>query len=141
MPAQQEWPGQHPHSAPDERLDEGRVRFRPGPSTSAPRRQGPKGYRRSDARIEEDIVDRLRRADHVDCEDVSLRVQDGIVTLEGTVPERWMKHTIEDLASDCAGVQDVDNRIRVQRPQQERSETRGQGTESGAAAGRTRQGP
>jgi osmotically-inducible protein OsmY len=37
----------------------------------------------------------------------------GKVTLEGTVPSRYMKHYIEDLADGCPGVQDIENRIRV----------------------------
>ncbi|MFO7275428.1 MAG: BON domain-containing protein [Pseudomonadota bacterium] len=104
-------------------------------------RRGPKGYQRSDERLKEDICERLMQAEHIDSSEVTIEVQAGRVTLEGTVPERYMKHAIEDLVDACPGVQDIDNRIRVQRPQQERSETRGQGTESGAAAGRTRQGP
>jgi osmotically-inducible protein OsmY len=35
------------------------------------------------------------------------------VVLEGTVPDRYMKHAIEDLADAAPGVQDDDNRIRV----------------------------
>jgi len=35
--------------------------------------------------------------------------------LDGTVPERRMKHAIEDLVDACPGVQDIDNRIRVKR--------------------------
>lgn len=101
----------------------------------------PKGYRCSDERLWENICERLMQAEDIDSSDVSVKVQGARVILEGTVPERYMKHAIEDLVDACPGVQDIDNRIRVQRPQQERSETRGQGTESGAAAGRTRQGP
>jgi len=33
--------------------------------------------------------------------------------LEGTVPNRYMKHAIEDIADAAPGVQDVDNRVRV----------------------------
>jgi osmotically-inducible protein OsmY len=35
------------------------------------------------------------------------------VSLEGTVPYRYMKHAVEDAADECWGVKDVDNRIRV----------------------------
>ncbi|MNR00891.1 BON domain protein [compost metagenome] len=38
---------------------------------------------------------------------------DGRVTLEGTAPDRRTKHRIEDCTDACAGVQDVDNRIRI----------------------------
>jgi osmotically-inducible protein OsmY len=40
-------------------------------------------------------------------------VVSGKVTFDGTVPDRYMKHYIEDLADSCPGVQDIDNRIRV----------------------------
>lgn len=76
---------------------------------------GPKGYKRSDERIHEDICERLIDSDHVDCGDVSVEVKDGTVTLEGTVPDRYMKYEIEDIADSCSGVRDVENNIRVQR--------------------------
>jgi osmotically-inducible protein OsmY len=79
-------------------------------------RTGPKGYTRSDERILEDISERLMMADSIDSSEVTIAVKDGKVTLEGTVPTRSMKHSIEDLADYTAGVQDVDNRIRVERP-------------------------
>jgi hypothetical protein len=78
-------------------------------------RTGPKGYTRSDERIREDISERLMLADSIDSSEVTVSVKDGRVTLEGTVPTRSMKHAIEDLADYTAGVQDVDNRIRVER--------------------------
>jgi len=78
-------------------------------------RTGPKGYTRSDERIREDISERLMMADSIDSSEVSVAVKDGKVTLEGTVPTRSMKHSIEDLADYTAGVEDVDNRIRVER--------------------------
>jgi hypothetical protein len=75
---------------------------------------GPKGYVRSDERIREDLCDRIAAALHVDSSDVTVDVAGGKVVLEGTVPDRRMKHVIEDMADACPGVHDVDNRIRVQ---------------------------
>jgi hypothetical protein len=95
--------------------DDGRVStYRPGPER--PYARGPKGYERSDERIREDVSDRLMYRYDIDSSEVSVTVAAGTVTLDGTVPERRMKHAIEDLAVHCAGVKDVDNRIRVQRP-------------------------
>lgn len=79
------------------------------------RRRGPKNYRRSDDRIREDICDELIAAMHLDASDVSVDVADATVTLQGIVPERRMKHAIEDIAAGCRGVREVDNRIRVVR--------------------------
>lgn len=76
---------------------------------------GPKGYQRSDERLREDISDRLMQARYIDSSDVTVGVSDAKVVLEGTVPERRMKHAIEDLVDACPGVQDIDNRIRVKR--------------------------
>jgi osmotically-inducible protein OsmY len=76
---------------------------------------GPKGYQRSDERLREDVSERLMQARYIDCSDVTVKVSAAKVTLEGTVPERPMKHAIEDLVDACPGVQDIDNRIRVRR--------------------------
>jgi len=79
-------------------------------------RRGPKNYRRADERIREDIAEQLIRRGDVDASEVSVQVQAGTVSLEGEVPERYMKYAIEDLAAACAGVEEVENRIRVARP-------------------------
>jgi osmotically-inducible protein OsmY len=76
-------------------------------------RPGPKGYTRSDERLLEDIAEQLMTSYDIDSSEVTITVKDGKVTLDGTVPERWMKHSIEDVADRCAGVRDVDNRVRV----------------------------
>jgi hypothetical protein len=76
---------------------------------------GPKGYQRSDERLREDISERLMEARYIDSSDVTVEVAGAKVVLDGTVPERRMKHAIEDLVDACPGVQDIDNRIRVKR--------------------------
>jgi hypothetical protein len=78
-------------------------------------KRGPKGYQRSDERLREDISERLMYAMEIDSSEVTVNVADGKVTLEGTVPDRYMKHAIEDLVDECPGVQDIDNRVRVTR--------------------------
>lgn len=79
------------------------------------RGRGPKNYTRTDQRITEDLCERLTHDDDVDAGDIEVMVKDGVATLTGTVPHRWMKHRAEDIAEGCGGVQDVDNRIRVSR--------------------------
>lgn len=74
----------------------------------------PKGYTRSDERIRDDICERLAYSG-LDVSNVEVNVDQGTVTLEGTVAHRSSKHTIEDYVDDCMGVQDIENRIRVQR--------------------------
>lgn len=76
----------------------------------------PKGYRRADTSIRDDVCERLYHRHDLDLTDVEVDVEDGIVRLQGSVTYRAMKHRIEDVASACLGVDDVDNRIRVRRP-------------------------
>ncbi|WP_175687240.1 BON domain-containing protein [Burkholderia anthina] len=91
-------------------------RFGGDPEREALRyRRGPKGYTRSDERIREDVCERLAHALDIDVSDVTVQVREGRVELDGTVPSRWMKHDIEDLADDCMGVRDIENRVRVRR--------------------------
>jgi osmotically-inducible protein OsmY len=78
------------------------------------RGRGPKNYTRSDDRIREDINEQLMESDDIDASDVSVEVKDGVVTLSGSVEQRWLKHRIEDMADNCSGVKDVRNEIRVQ---------------------------
>jgi osmotically-inducible protein OsmY len=91
---------------------------RPAPLHAArpPERRGPKGYRRSDERIREDICERLLYDPEIDSSEVTVEVSGGKVVLEGSVTERRMKHAIEDVAAACRGVVDIENRIKVLRP-------------------------
>lgn len=81
------------------------------------RGKGPKGYQRSDERLKEMICERLREDPDIDPSEVTISVQGGRVTLEGTVDSRHSKNAIEDVAEQF-GVQDVQNNLRVQRASQ-----------------------
>ena len=83
--------------------------------TGALRRTGPKGYKRSDDRITEDLCEHLMDISEIDSSDVVVRVEEGRVTLEGTVPHRSMRYAIEDIAAQTLGVTDVENNISVPR--------------------------
>ena len=74
---------------------------------------GPSGYRRSDERITEEVNDALTWDWRVDATDISVEVQDGIVTLSGHVRDRRMKRRAEDVAENIRGVDDVQNQLRV----------------------------
>jgi hypothetical protein len=78
--------------------------------------RGPKGYTRTDDRIKEDVCDRLSWNDEVDATEITVRVQDGEVTLEGRVETRHMKRLAGDIAEEVSGVKDVHNTIRVTKP-------------------------
>lgn len=79
------------------------------------RGKGPKGYRRSDERIREDVCDYIAETGWVDASDVEVRVQNGEVTLSGTVATRRDKRMLEDLVEEVPGVEDVHNQLRVRR--------------------------
>jgi osmotically-inducible protein OsmY len=74
---------------------------------------GPKGYKRSDERITEDVSDRLMEHPDLDASDIEVKVSKGEVTLAGTVESRWAKRLAEDLAESCSGVREVMNQLRV----------------------------
>jgi hypothetical protein len=74
---------------------------------------GPKGYKRSDERIREDICDELMTMGDIDSSDVEVSVNGGAVSLTGTVPDRSMKYRIESVADRCTGVVDITNLIKV----------------------------
>lgn len=74
---------------------------------------GPKGYRRSDERIREDVSERLEDHPDINAAGIEVTVKDAEVTLSGTVDNRLAKRLAEDEASSCRGVKDVHNQIRV----------------------------
>ncbi len=74
---------------------------------------GPVGYARSDARILEDVCDRLTEHGELDVREVTVEVRDGEVSLAGAVPDRFTKRGCERVADDVVGVRDVHNRLRI----------------------------
>ncbi|HEX5014774.1 MAG TPA: BON domain-containing protein [Candidatus Limnocylindrales bacterium] len=104
--------------------------------------RGPKGYQRSDQRLEEEISDRLMADAWVDASEIEVRVKSGEVTLTGTVDDRDAKRRAEDIAEQVMGVRDVMNQIRVESDggrSRESSATRGSGS-SGSSRRSTRNG-
>jgi hypothetical protein len=75
--------------------------------------RGPKGYQRSDERIQDDVCERLTRDPRVDASEIEVSVKEGEVTLSGTVVDRRQKRTAEDTIEHVLGVKEVHNRIRV----------------------------
>jgi osmotically-inducible protein OsmY len=106
------------------------------------RGKGPKGYKRSDERVREDVLDRLNHLSmhaEVDASEVEASVQDGDVTLTGFVTERRWKHMMEDAAEGVMGVRDVHNQIRVRREDEtaRATTTTGMSTGSGVSTSST----
>jgi osmotically-inducible protein OsmY len=94
--------------------DEEAERRRKMDKLSGPHRgKGPKGYSRSDDKIRDDINDKLYHDSHVDAGDIDVTVNDGEVTLTGTVDSKDTKRRAEDLAEDVTGVKNVSNNLKV----------------------------
>ncbi len=75
--------------------------------------RGPKNYHRSDARIREEICDRLTTHPDIDASDIEVTVTSGVVTLTGTAEDRHEKRLADLIAEDAVGVDDVDNQLKV----------------------------
>jgi hypothetical protein len=79
------------------------------------RGRGPKGYNRPDERIREEASERLRDHSFIDASDIEVTVEDGEITLAGTVSDRRVKRLAEDVVEQVTGVHDVHNRLRIKR--------------------------
>ncbi|MDY6948157.1 MAG: BON domain-containing protein [Pseudomonadota bacterium] len=77
------------------------------------RGRGPRGYRRSDERIKEDVCQCLTDDHHIDATEIEVAVNDREVVLSGTVTSRAQKRHAEDLIERLSGVRDVINNLRV----------------------------
>lgn len=79
------------------------------------RGRGPKGFERSDERLQEQISEKFFDDDRIDATDITVKVSKGEVTLEGTINSRQNKHAAEDLAESVYGVKEVINQLRVKK--------------------------
>jgi BON domain len=78
-------------------------------------RSGPKGWRRSDESIREDVCEALTYHHELDASDIEVTVKDSEVTLAGTVPDRASKRLAEAIVEHCRDVIDVHNRLTVRK--------------------------
>ncbi len=95
-----------------------RVRVReertsPNQELSNFRGRGPKGYRRSDSLIKDDVSEALYRSSEVDASEIEVFVDAGNVTLKGFVTSRPQKKDAEATVEHLAGVEDVYNELRI----------------------------
>lgn len=77
------------------------------------RGKGPKGYIRTDERIQDDVNDRLSDDPMLDATDIEVTVSGGEVTLNGFVATRQDKRRAEDIVDAISGVNNVQNNLRV----------------------------
>ncbi len=97
---------------------------------------GPKGYRRSDDRIRDEVCERIARSG-IDAREVEVAVEAGEVTLTGTVARREEKRALEDVADDVFGVEDVHNQLRLHRGEHARGGVELTGSALTAGSGTT----
>ncbi len=73
-------------------------------------------YTRSDASIQQDVLDELDWEGHVRSNEIGITVKDGIVTLSGTVDSYLARIAAQDAAHRVHGVRAVANEIEVRLP-------------------------
>ncbi|HEY2384831.1 MAG TPA: BON domain-containing protein [Terriglobia bacterium] len=81
----------------------------PGPHKG----KGPKGYKRADDRIHDEICKHLSRHSLIDASLMDIQVENGVVTMTGEVTDRRMKYLAEDVVDDVTGVKEIHNKVRV----------------------------
>lgn len=71
--------------------------------------RGPRGYKRSDDSIYHDVCDTLTMSPDVDAREIEVSVKEGVVFLNGSVPDRETKKLAELDIENISGVMDVQN--------------------------------
>lgn len=75
--------------------------------------KGPKGWKRSDDRLKDEVCDMLERDAYVDASNLEVQVKDGVASLSGTVTDRRAKRRAEEIAEGIRGLKDVHNSLTV----------------------------
>lgn len=81
----------------------------PGPHVG----KGPRNYSRTDDHIYEIACERMTEHGQLDAHDIEVEVENGEVTLTGSVPNRRAKRLAEDIVDSVYGVRDVHNRLQA----------------------------
>lgn len=105
------------------RLDEDRFgeypRYGKNMNRAQPRKNftgvGPKGYKRSDERIEEEVCERLAADRYIDASDILVSVENAVVKLSGNVEDREDRTAAEMLVENVWGIEDIINDIKVKK--------------------------
>lgn len=75
--------------------------------------KGPKGWKRSDDRIHEEVCEALYHSSAVDASHIEVNVVNGKVALSGSVSTRQEKKEAERLVENLMGVWDVHNKLQI----------------------------
>ncbi|MCC6178411.1 MAG: BON domain-containing protein [Chloroflexi bacterium] len=107
--------GMHSQQPRPERQHQGQQWQEPSVGRGQHAGRGPRNYHRSDTRVREDVCDRLYHHSGIDASDVDVTVNDGEVTLRGSVETRQMRWLADEVAALTTGVRDVMNQLHVRR--------------------------
>ena len=77
------------------------------------RGKAPKNYVRSDERVFEDVCEVLTAQDAIDASEMTVTVDKGVVTLDGSIATDHMKELAEEAIMDLPGVKSVRNTLRA----------------------------
>lgn len=97
--------------------------------------KGPKGWKRTDDRIKEEVCEALSDSYLVDASEIDVSVKDGHVTLKGTIDSREGKREAERCVENLRGVTDVQNDLRVSKSENVTDMRRGTDTTNQRASG------
>ncbi|KWF31328.1 BON domain-containing protein [Burkholderia pseudomultivorans] len=75
-----------------------------------------KAVRQANRALRRKVYAALARHKEIDAGSISVTAKGGAITLNGTVAEASQIETVEQVATDVAGVTSVTNRLAVQRP-------------------------
>ncbi|MBD64388.1 MAG: hypothetical protein CME62_04230 [Halobacteriovoraceae bacterium] len=74
---------------------------------------GPKGWKRPDGNIKEEACSILERDQYVNASDLDVNVDDGVITLSGTIKNRQMKRRAENILENISGIHDIQNSLKL----------------------------
>ena len=77
--------------------------------------KGPKNYKLLDKTIYTEVCEKLMATPYVDASDIEVHVHEGVVQLTGMVEDRKMKKMAELVLENISGIQDINNRLTLQR--------------------------
>ncbi len=75
--------------------------------------KGPRGYKRSDQSIYEDVCDMLLKSPDVDASEIEVSVKEGVIYLYGSTSDRRSKKMAELEIENISGVLDVQNFLTI----------------------------
>lgn len=77
--------------------------------------KGPKNWNHTDDKTYERVCEALYMHSEIDASEIIIKVDNGTVTLSGSVPDYHTKWAAEDCVADLPGVWEVKNELRSKR--------------------------